>query len=75
MISLKAETAKFAAAVGDADPARPVLTCPAWTLAQLTAHVGFGHRWAALIVERRATAPGDPRLFAHWPEHSRLEPQ
>jgi uncharacterized protein (TIGR03083 family) len=54
---LQAETARFAAAVRDADPARPVPTCPAWTLAQLTAHVGFGHRWAAVIVERRATGP------------------
>ncbi|MET0476738.1 MAG: maleylpyruvate isomerase family mycothiol-dependent enzyme, partial [Actinomycetota bacterium] len=54
---LQAETARFAAAVRDADPARPVPTCPAWTLAPLTAHVGFGHRWAAVIVERRATGP------------------
>jgi hypothetical protein len=54
---LQAETASFAAAVRDADPARPVPTCPAWTLAQLTAHVGFGHRWAAVIVERRSTGP------------------
>ena len=54
---LQTETARFAAAVRDADPEWPVPTCPAWTLAQLTAHVGFGHRWAALIVERRATAP------------------
>ena len=54
---LQAETAKFAAAVHDADPAQQVPTCPAWTLAQLTAHVGFGHRWAAVIVERRATTP------------------
>lgn len=54
---LQAETAKFAAAVHDADPTHPVPTCPAWTLAQLTAHVGFGQRWAAVIVERRAAAP------------------
>jgi uncharacterized protein (TIGR03083 family) len=54
---LQAETARFAAAVQDADPAHPVPTCPAWTLAQLTEHVGFGHRWAAVIVERRATKP------------------
>jgi MDMPI C-terminal domain/Mycothiol maleylpyruvate isomerase N-terminal domain len=54
---LKAETARFAAAVRDADPAQPVPTCPAWTVGQLTAHVGFGHRWAAVIVERRATGP------------------
>jgi hypothetical protein len=43
--------------VHDADPAQQVPTCPAWTLAQLTAHVGFGHRWAAVIIERRATRP------------------
>ena len=56
-IELQAETAKFAAAVHDADLAQQVPTCPAWTLAQLTAHVGFSHRWAAVIVERRATTP------------------
>src|SRR5215216_2829462 len=38
--ALEAETAGFAEAVHDADPARPVPTCPAWTLAQLTEHVG-----------------------------------
>jgi uncharacterized protein (TIGR03083 family) len=54
---LAAETARFAAVVHDGDPARPVPTCPGWTLAELTAHVGFGHRWAATIVERRATGP------------------
>ena len=54
---LRAQTARFAAAVRDADAAMPVPTCPAWTLAELTAHVGFGHRWAALILERRATGP------------------
>ncbi len=56
-IELRAETARFAAAVHDADPAHPVPTCPGWTLAELTEHVGFGHRWAAVIVERRATRP------------------
>jgi uncharacterized protein (TIGR03083 family) len=54
---LQAETRKLAQAVRDADPAQRVPTCPVWTLAQLTAHVGFGHRWAAVIVERRATTP------------------
>jgi uncharacterized protein (TIGR03083 family) len=56
-VELQAETARFAAAVRDADPAHPVPTCPAWTLTQLTEHVGFGHRWAAVIIERRATRP------------------
>jgi uncharacterized protein (TIGR03083 family) len=54
---LQAETLKLAEALHDADPAHRVPTCPDWTLAQLTAHVGFGHRWAAVIVERRATKP------------------
>jgi uncharacterized protein (TIGR03083 family) len=54
---LQALTLRFAEAVHDADPAQQVPTCPAWTLAQLTAHVGFGHRWPAVIVERRATTP------------------
>jgi uncharacterized protein (TIGR03083 family) len=54
---LQAETARLAAAVQAADPAQQVPTCPAWTLAHLTEHVGFGHRWAAVIVERRATKP------------------
>jgi uncharacterized protein (TIGR03083 family) len=54
---LEAETARLARAVAGADPARPVPTCPGWTLAQLAAHVGAGQRWAATIVERRATTP------------------
>jgi uncharacterized protein (TIGR03083 family) len=54
---LRAETARFAAAVAAADPALPVPTCPGWTLAQLAAHVGHGMRWPAVIVERRATGP------------------
>jgi uncharacterized protein (TIGR03083 family) len=74
---LDAETGKLAAAVHDADPARPVPTCPEWTLGQLTAHVGRGHRWAATIVERRATelvpvdevevrVPDDPDGRSAW---------
>ena len=39
---LHAQTARFAAAVRDADPALPVPTCPAWTLADLTATSGSG---------------------------------
>jgi uncharacterized protein (TIGR03083 family) len=54
---LQALTLRLAEVVHEAGPAQQVPTCPAWTLAQLTAHVGFGHRWAAVIVERRATTP------------------
>lgn len=57
---LQNETARIASAMRDADPALPVPTCPAWTLGQLAEHVGFGHRWAAVTVERRATQPVPP---------------
>jgi MDMPI C-terminal domain len=57
---LQAETARFAAAVHDADPAHPVPTCPAWTIAQLTEHVGLGHRRTAeLAVGRPVTLAPD----------------
>src|SRR5262245_10175047 len=56
-VELQAQTRLIAAAVAGAEVAQTVPTCPAWTLADLTTHVGFGHRWAALIVEHRATAP------------------
>ena len=55
--ALEAETARFAEAVHDADPARPVPTCPAWTLAQLTEHVGQAQRWVTAVLERRAPVP------------------
>jgi len=54
---LEAETAALAAAVGSADLAAPVPTCPQWSLLDLAWHVGRGQRWAALIVERRAERP------------------
>jgi uncharacterized protein (TIGR03083 family) len=55
--ALEAETAGFAEAVHDADPARPVPTCPEWTLAQLTEHVGQAQRWVTVVLERRAPVP------------------
>lgn len=44
-----------------ADPATPVPTCPGWTLRELGAHVGRGHRWAATIVAERAGSAVDPQ--------------
>ena len=52
--ALEAETARFAEAVHDADP---VPTCPEWTLAQLTEHVGQAQRWVTVVLERRAPVP------------------
>ena len=75
---LEAEAGKIADAVHDADPALRVPTCPEWTLADLVAHVGTGHRWAATMVERRVTeavrrgeiddidVPPDPEARTAW---------
>lgn len=61
-----------------ADPETPIPTCPGWTLANLTTHVGRGHRWAATMVADRATdfleyrsvpngkAPGDREGADRW---------
>ncbi|KZM72114.1 hypothetical protein AWN90_37995 [Nocardia terpenica] len=40
-----------------ADPAMPVPTCPGWTLSDLIAHVGAGHRWVAALIADRSTGP------------------
>jgi uncharacterized protein (TIGR03083 family) len=53
---LEAEAARFAVAVGSAEPEARVPTCPEWTFADLIHHVGRAHRWAAAIVARRATS-------------------
>lgn len=48
-------TATLAQLIDGADLARPVPTCPDWTLRQLVTHVGRAHRWAATIVATRST--------------------
>jgi uncharacterized protein (TIGR03083 family) len=53
---LEAETRRLAEAVG-AGPAAPVPTCPEWTMTRLAEHVGRAHRWAGMLVIRRALAP------------------
>ncbi|MEV4423957.1 maleylpyruvate isomerase family mycothiol-dependent enzyme [Streptomyces sp. NPDC049602] len=68
---------RFAATVRTADPATPVPTCPGWTLADLTRHVGTVHRWAEHLVRTGATtrvlardvpldAPADPAAYPGW---------
>ena len=58
---LAAHLAADTATVGDllrrTGLAQPVPTCPGWTMADLAAHVGRGHRWATLIVGSGATGP------------------
>jgi uncharacterized protein (TIGR03083 family) len=52
-----AEIEEMASLVGSApDISAPVVTCPEWTIADLTRHTGLVHRWAAKIVASRAGA-------------------
>jgi len=56
-IELPHQTALFGSALRGVDPSRQVPTCPDWTVADLVEHVGIAHRWAAVMVERRARRP------------------
>jgi uncharacterized protein (TIGR03083 family) len=49
---LKAEVARTAALIAEADADTPVPSCPNWTLGELAAHLGGVHRWATAIVTR-----------------------
>jgi uncharacterized protein (TIGR03083 family) len=51
----------FSDLVRSADEAKPVPTCPGWSLGQLIRHVGRGDRWAAQIVRDRRDDFLDPR--------------
>ncbi|WP_079044621.1 MULTISPECIES: maleylpyruvate isomerase N-terminal domain-containing protein [unclassified Streptomyces] len=75
--AVAAHALRFAAAVRGADPATPVPTCPGWTLADLTRHLGAGHRWAEHLVWTRATVrvrpedvpldlPAEPAAYPDW---------
>ncbi|MFI9295473.1 maleylpyruvate isomerase N-terminal domain-containing protein [Streptomyces gardneri] len=75
--ALARQARRFVATVRDADPATPVPTCPGWTLAELTRHLGTVHHWAEHLVRTRATArvpaqdvpldlPGDPTAYPVW---------
>ncbi|MGW7101688.1 maleylpyruvate isomerase family mycothiol-dependent enzyme [Streptomyces sp. NPDC054883] len=55
--AVAAETAEFVATVAAADLSTPVPTCPGWTLADLTQHVGSVHRWFTELLRRRIQQP------------------
>ncbi|WP_324192793.1 maleylpyruvate isomerase family mycothiol-dependent enzyme [Nocardia transvalensis] len=59
------ETDRLADLYAAEDPTTPIPTCPDWTLANLIAHVGGGHRWAAAMIVNRSTENLD---FAQVPE-------
>ncbi|WP_055490793.1 maleylpyruvate isomerase family mycothiol-dependent enzyme [Streptomyces sp. TP-A0356] len=48
--AVEEETLRFAEVVRGADPATPVPSCPDWTLAELTRHVGALQRWFSTLL-------------------------
>ncbi|MCF3131511.1 maleylpyruvate isomerase family mycothiol-dependent enzyme [Streptomyces olivochromogenes] len=74
--AIERETLTFAEAAGSADPGTAVPSCPDWSLADLTRHVGMLQRWfggllTALVQERPTTrdvepGPDDARERAAW---------
>lgn len=71
------ETRRFAAVVQEADSASAVPSCPDWTLADLTRHVGALQRWFAALLTQRVQEPPrsrdvelglpeDPRDYPGW---------
>ncbi|MER7842651.1 maleylpyruvate isomerase family mycothiol-dependent enzyme [Kitasatospora sp. NPDC096077] len=51
--AVAAETARFVAAVRDADLTLPVPDCPDWTLADLVRHAGSVQRWFTVLIRQR----------------------
>jgi uncharacterized protein (TIGR03083 family) len=75
---IESGAAAIGALVAAGDLARPVPSCPDWTLRELAVHVGRVHRWAAQITATRAGRPpefrslpdgrfpGEPAGQAQW---------
>jgi uncharacterized protein (TIGR03083 family) len=61
--AIESGTAAIGALVAGGDLARPIPTCPEWTLRELAVHVGRTQRWAAQIAETRAAAPPEFRTL------------
>ncbi|MFD8734151.1 maleylpyruvate isomerase family mycothiol-dependent enzyme [Streptomyces sp. NPDC059618] len=55
--AIMAETARFVAALENADPATPVPGCPGWTLADLVTHTGSVQRWFSALLHARVQEP------------------
>lgn len=60
--ALDEELERFAAALESAGVTALVPTCPEWTIAQLSEHLGTIHRWATRLVASRSSVrvPPDP---------------
>ncbi|MFF8532383.1 maleylpyruvate isomerase family mycothiol-dependent enzyme [Streptomyces sp. NPDC015532] len=69
--AIAAETARFVAALKNADPATEVPSCPGWTLADLVRHAGSVQRWFSALLLARVQEPPrtrdvDLRLPDRW---------
>ncbi|MBL1082448.1 maleylpyruvate isomerase family mycothiol-dependent enzyme [Streptomyces actinomycinicus] len=69
--AVEQETRRFAEVVKGADPASTVPSCPDWTLADLTRHVGSLQRWfCALLTQRVQEPPRSRDVDLGLPEHA-----
>ncbi|MFI7076849.1 MULTISPECIES: maleylpyruvate isomerase family mycothiol-dependent enzyme [unclassified Micromonospora] len=59
--ALRTEGPAFAAAVAEAPPETPVLSCPGWTVADLALHLAGVYRWAHAIVGSGGTTAPERR--------------
>ncbi|MER6468916.1 maleylpyruvate isomerase family mycothiol-dependent enzyme [Streptomyces collinus] len=55
--AIERETARLAEVVRGVDPATPVPSCPGWTVADLTRHVGSLQRWFSALLSRLVQEP------------------
>ncbi|MFE2263156.1 maleylpyruvate isomerase family mycothiol-dependent enzyme [Streptomyces griseosporeus] len=55
--AVAAETARFVAALRDADLTTAVPSCPDWTLADLVRHTGSVQRWFSVLLRSRIQEP------------------
>ena len=57
LAAIRRDADRFYAVAEEADPTRPVPSCPAWTIADLVHHLAETHWFWATDVEQRATDP------------------
>ncbi|MFI2762335.1 maleylpyruvate isomerase family mycothiol-dependent enzyme [Streptomyces echinatus] len=70
--AIERETRRFAETVGGADHTGAVPSCPDWTLADLTQHVGALQRWFCALLTRRVQEPPRSReVRLGLPDHAR----
>ncbi|MET8100842.1 maleylpyruvate isomerase family mycothiol-dependent enzyme [Streptomyces sp. NPDC005236] len=69
--AIAVESARFVAALENADPTTAVPSCPGWTLADLVRHTGSVQRWFSVLLHARVQEPPrtrdvDLRLPDSW---------